>query len=186
MSARSASVFRSHGSRAMRLSSTAVIVIGLLVTVPAAGKERLAIHTIDVYGNGSETIRRDLRSAFLGGLAVAGFDIVPDDDLQRAVKGAPHLLSCSSETCLAGIGPLVGARWVLAAKIEVVSSALIAIDTRIVDSQTGKIAARLVQKSDGPNTWDENRNLASSVGATLYQRLEPLIAVAAQLPIPNV
>ena len=154
-----------------------LVIVGIVAFRPAVAGERLVVRSIDLSGAALPARATEVRSDFVGGIAAAGFDVVPDEALKKALDETPELASCTSDVCLASIGKSLGARWALAAVIEVISLSNVHVTARIVDAKTGKVAATFDKGCEGPCTWDENKNLVSSAGPSLRSQLESLIAL---------
>ncbi|HEY2745612.1 MAG TPA: hypothetical protein VGL86_13350, partial [Polyangia bacterium] len=78
----------------------------------AAGRERIAIAVFNITGDPiSEEQRARLRKNLRGGLA-AGFDVVPDADVEKAIAER-GIAGCDTLTCLGTIGEMVMVRRVV-------------------------------------------------------------------------
>lgn len=160
-----------------RILGLALVLVGIVASRSAAGGERLVVRSIDLSGPALSVKATEVRNDFVGGIAAAGFELVADEALKKQLGQAPELASCTSDLCLASVGRALGARWALAASIEILSLEKVNVSARIVDAKTGKVAASINKSCEGPCTWSENKDIVSSAGSALRGQLEPLIAL---------
>lgn len=166
----------------VRFTTLVFFVCVLSSSAAAAVRYRAVVPLIDIDGDAPDARGAQLRSSLLGGLASAGFDLVPEADLKRKLEAAPDLASCTTTACLRGIGALVGARWVLAARIEATGSTF-RTDVRVVDADTGKVAAE-ASSTCQVCTDEEARDSVSNVAFDLKAKLDELLAPPSARPEP--
>ena len=77
-----------------RLVSLLSLLVPLLATAPLRA-EKVAVASFKMTGvELPDTARAALRASLTGGLAAAGFEVLTDDALARAIKDAPGLAGC--------------------------------------------------------------------------------------------
>jgi hypothetical protein len=157
-----------------------ILVAGvLLLAVPASAAEKMLLRSVEFTGPAAAEAPTDrLRESLIGGLAAAGFEIVPVASLQEQLEKSPELRACTTDTCVVALASAFGARWGLTVDIEVIAKGTMAMRLRVVDAKTGKTIREEPQCT--ACSTEEVDNWISSAGPLLRQKLEPLIA----LPTP--
>ncbi len=158
----------------MRLFAAVCLTSSLFAfAAPASARERIAVATFKLLGdNLSAPARNTLRSSLVGGLAAAGFDVVPDEDMARVLKQAPGLSGCDTTTCLKRLGELLGLKRVLKAQLELLGTSNYVFNLEVIDIADGTPAAHL---DDGCQvcTLQEANDALSNAAAALRTKLEP-------------
>ena len=161
------------------------LLLALLLTLVAAtgnahaaGRERIALAVFNVTGEPiAEEQRIKLRTSLRGGLA-AGFEVVPDAEVERAVSQR-GIAGCDTISCLRSIGEGVLVRRVVKATIEVIGTSHFATTLELVDLGEGKTIATANDDCTACNMKEVNDGL-SNAAAALKMQLEP--ATGAPLP----
>lgn len=137
----------------------------------AAGRERVALAIFNVTGEPiAEEQRAKLRLSLRGGLA-AGFEVVPDAEVERAVAQR-GVAGCDTISCLRSIGEGVLVRRVVKATIEVIGTAHFSTTLELVDLGEGKVIATASDDCTACNMKEVNDGL-SNAAAALKMQLEP-------------
>jgi hypothetical protein len=148
----------------------------------AAGRERIAIALFNVTGEPiAEEQRVKLRTSLRGGLA-AGFDVVPDADVEKAISDR-GIAGCDTITCMRSIGESVMVRRVVKATIEVIGTSHFATTLELVDLGEGKSIATANDDCTACNMKEVNDGL-SNAAAALKVQLELPPAPPAPPPQP--
>ncbi len=159
-----------------------IVVAVMMASSAAFGAERLALHSVEVTGEMRPGIDTELRDNFIAGLVVAGFELVPDTELQALFAKNPSLQNCKSEPCLQGVGEKLGVRWVVTATFENGDNNVTAT-IHLVDAKTGSLIVNdtsdCMQKY-GPCPTSDKRNFVSALGHGIRNRLAPLLALDQQ------
>jgi hypothetical protein len=107
------------------------------VASPGAGRERIAVAAFEVSGEPlSEETQARLRNSLRGGLA-AGFEVVPDAEVQRAVAGA-GIVGCDTLACIRRLGEAVFVRRAVTARIQVLGPSNFKTSLELIDLPTDK------------------------------------------------
>jgi len=160
---------------APRLVVALLSLCSALVLAPAragaAGRERIAIAVFNVTGEPiAEEQRAKLRTSLRGGLA-AGFDVVSDAEVERAITER-GIVGCDTITCLRNIGDAVLVRRVVKATIEVIGTSHFSTTLELVDLADGKSIATANDDCTACNMKEVNDGL-SNAAAALKMQLEP-------------
>jgi hypothetical protein len=164
---------------AVSLKLAVVVVLGLGVgpglagagRAHAAGRERIAIAAFNVTGEPiAEEQRAKLHTSLRGGLA-AGFEVVPDADVEHAISER-GVAGCDTITCLRSIGELVMVRRVVKATIEVIGTSHFTTTLELIDLGDGKSVATANDDCTACNMKEVNDGL-SNAAAALKMQLEP-------------
>jgi hypothetical protein len=154
---------------ALGLLATALVLCG--GRAHAAGRERIALAIFNVTGEPiAEEQRAKLRLSLRGGLA-AGFEVVPDAEVERAVTQR-GIAGCDTISCLRSIGEGVMVRRVVKATIEVIGTSHFATTLELVDLGEGKVIATASDDCTACNMKEVNDGL-SNAAAALKTQLEP-------------
>jgi hypothetical protein len=176
-------------------ASLAVLgLFGLLAALPstsgsALAGERVAVAVFAVTGQTlAPESQAKLRGSLRGGLAAAGFDVVPDADVDKAIA-ANGLGGCDTLPCMRRIGELVLARRVIKASIEVIGNTHVVSQLELVDLADGKTAASAKDNCDVCTMKEVNDGL-SNAAAALRMQVEPStptggVAAAAPAEAPS-
>lgn len=137
----------------------------------AGGRERIAIAVFNVTGEPiAEEQRAKLRTSLRGGLA-AGFDVVSDAEVERAITER-GIAGCDTITCLRNIGDAVLVRRVVKATIEVIGTSHFSTTLELVDLGEGKSIATANDDCTACNMKEVNDGL-SNAAAALKMQTEP-------------
>lgn len=156
----------------------------------AATAERVAVAVFTVSGQPlGEEAQQKLRASLRGGLGAAGFEVVPDAEVEKAVA-AGGLAGCDTLSCMRRIGELVLARRVLKVSVEVLGNTHVVSDLSLIDLSDGKVAASAKDNCDVCTMKEVNDGL-SNAAAALRMQLEPTAAatptpVATPTPAPPI
>jgi hypothetical protein len=138
----------------------------------AAAKERIAVAVFAVTGQPlSQAAQTRLRNSLHGGLAAAGFDVVPDEDVDKAIA-ANGLAGCDTLSCMRRIGELVMVPRVGKVTVEVVGNTHVVSHLDLIDLETGKSVASANDNCDVCTMKEVNDGL-SNAAAALRTQLEP-------------
>jgi hypothetical protein len=154
-----------------------VVLLALFAALPssahaASAQERVAVAVFAVTGQSlSAEAQSKLRSSLRGGLAAAGFDVVPNSDVDHAVN-ANGLAGCDTLSCMRRIGELVMARRVIKATIEVIGNTHVVSQLELIDLGDGKTVASAKDNCDVCTMKEVNDGL-SNAAAALRMQIEP-------------
>ena len=153
-----------------RLLVAFVLLLGA-APAHAAGRERIAIAVFNVTGEPiAEEQRAKLKTSLRGGLA-AGFDVVPDAEVDKAIADR-GVAGCDTITCLRSIGEAVMVRRVVKATIEVIGTSHFSTSLELIDLGEGKSVATASDDCTACNMKEVNDGL-SNAAAALKMQLEP-------------
>ena len=153
-----------------RLLVAFVLLLGA-ARAHAAGRERIAIAVFNVTGEPiAEEQRAKLKTSLRGGLA-AGFDVVPDAEVDKAIADR-GVAGCDTITCLRSIGEAVMVRRVVKATIEVIGTSHFSTSLELIDLGEGKSVATASDDCTACNMKEVNDGL-SNAAAALKMQLEP-------------
>jgi hypothetical protein len=162
-----------------------VITLGLVHVGAAHAAERVALASFRTLGEHmTEPARGALRLSLTGGLAAAGFDVVPDEEMTLKLKSVPGLAGCETTTCLKRLGEIVHARAALKASIEMIGTSRYLTTLQLVDTESGRELAR-VDDTCEICTLSEANDAVSNAAAALKAKLEPPRAAPAPAPQPT-
>ncbi|HEX4458346.1 MAG TPA: hypothetical protein VIA18_10275, partial [Polyangia bacterium] len=150
-----------------------LLVGGVAVAAPpATTAERVAVAVFTVSGQplGDEA-QQKLKASLRGGLGAAGFEVVPEAEVEKAVA-AGGLAGCDTLSCMRRIGELVLARRVLKASVEVLGTTHVVSELSLIDLSDGKVAASAKDNCDVCTMKEVNDGL-SNAAAALRMQLEP-------------
>jgi hypothetical protein len=137
----------------------------------AAPGERVAIAVFSVTGQSLVDEAKDkLRNSLRGGLAAAGFDVVPQPEVDKAVSAA-GLAGCDTMSCLRRIGELVMARRVVKANVEVIGNTHFVSSLELIELSDGRTVASSKDNCDVCTMKEVNDGL-SNAAAALRMQLE--------------
>lgn len=160
----------------------ALVALACAARAHAAGRERVAIAVFNVTGEPiAEEQRAKLRTSLRGGLA-AGFEVVPDAEVERAVTER-GVVGCDTIACLRSIGDAVMVRRVVKATIEVIGSAHFSTTLELIDLGEGKSIATSNDDCTACNMTEVNDGL-SNAAAALKMQLEGSPAAASPAAPP--
>src|SRR3954467_8527834 len=155
----------------LRLLLSLLVVLAGARAFAAGGRERIAIAVFNVTGEPiAEEQRAKLRTSLRGGLA-AGFDVVSDAEVERAITGR-GIAGCDTITCLRNIGDAVLVRRVVKATIEVIGTSHFATTLELVHLGEGKSIATANDDCTACNMKEVNDGL-SNAAAALKMQIEP-------------
>lgn len=154
---------------------------------PPAGRDRTAIAAFEITGDPvSEEVQAKMRSELRDGLA-AGFDVVTDAEVQKAIAGA-GVVGCDSLPCMRRIGDLIFVPRVVTAKIQVHGPTNVTTTLDLIDLATGKKLAHAEDPCTActlQEVYDGISNAAASLKTKLEAAEAPVIAVpAGAMPPP--
>lgn len=154
----------------MRTLALAFALSTLLAGAAArAAPERIAIAVFTMTGQPlAEEAQAKLKASLRGGLAAAGFEVVPDTEVQRAIAES-GVAGCDTVSCLRRIGELVMVRRVLRVSIEVLGTSHVASDLALVDLGDGKTAASAHDNCDVCTMKEVNDGLSNAAAALRMQ-----------------
>lgn len=159
----------------MRLLAAAVVatLASWAVAGPAhANRERIAVAVFQVTGEPMpEEAQQKLRASLHGGLNAAGFDVVSDAEVERAVTVA-GVAGCDTIACLRRVGEVVMVRRVVKANIEVLGPSHVSSTLELIDLGEGKTIANASDDCTACRTKEVNDGL-SNAAAALRMQLEP-------------
>ncbi len=169
---------------AMRLLAALALVTALVApahAAPPGGRERIAVAIFQVTGEPMpEEAQQKLRASLRGGLNAAGFDVVSDAEVERAVTTA-GVAGCDTIACLRRVGEVVMVRRVVKATIEVLGPSHVNSTLELVDLGEGKTIATANDDCTACRTKEVNDGL-SNAAAALRMQLEPPAAQPALPP----
>jgi hypothetical protein len=174
---------RRDGIVASMRTRLVVALLAALALLPALAAtahaaERVAIAVFNVTGQPlAAEAQIKLRASLRGGLAAAGFDVVPDADVQRVVASS-GIAGCDTMSCLRRIGELVMVRRVVKATVEVIGTTHVVSTLELIDLADGKVAASAKDNCDVCTMKEVNDGL-SNAAAALRMQLEGTTAQAA-------
>ena len=158
------------GAMRARLLLSLLCLLGV-ARAHATGRERIAIAVFNVTGEPiADEQRTKLRLSLRGGLA-AGFDVVPDADVDKAITER-GVAGCDTITCMRSIGELVMVRRVVKATIEVIGTSHFATTLELIDLGEGKSIATATDDCTACNMKEVNDGL-SNAAAALKMQTEP-------------
>jgi hypothetical protein len=165
------------------VAAALLFVSGAVAAAPAAPTaERVAVAVFTVSGQPlGEEAQTKLRASLRGGLGAAGFEVVPDAEVEKAVA-AGGLTGCDTLSCMRRIGELVLARRVLKVSVEVLGNTHVVSELSLIDLSDGKVAASAKDNCDVCTMKEVNDGL-SNAAAALRMQLEPTPA-ATPAPAP--
>jgi hypothetical protein len=170
--------------RSRLLVALLVLLAGARAFAAAGGRERIAIAVFNVTGEPlAEEQKAKLRTSLRGGLA-AGFDVVSDAEVERAITGR-GIVGCDTITCLRNIGDAVLVRRVVKATIEVIGTSHFATTLELIDLGDGKSIATANDDCTACNMKEVNDGV-SNAAAALKTQLEPPPGSPQQPPTPPV
>jgi hypothetical protein len=129
-----------------------------------------------------EEAQAKLRASLRGGLAAAGFDVVPDAEVDKAIA-AGGLSGCDTLSCLRRIGELVMARRVIKANVEVIGNTHVVSSLELIDLSDGRTLASAKDNCDVCTMKEVNDGL-SNAAAALRMQLEAPPAAPGAAPLP--
>jgi hypothetical protein len=157
-----------------------VMLAGTRALAAGSGRERIAIAIFNITGEPiAEEQRAKLRTSLRGGLA-AGFDVVSDAEVERAITER-GIVGCDTITCLRNIGDAVLVRRVVKATIEVIGTSHFATTLELIDLGEGKSIATANDDCTACNMKEVNDGL-SNAAAALKMQLEPATGAPPQSP----
>jgi hypothetical protein len=120
------------------------LLLGLVVSFsgsafasPGAGRERIAVAAFEVTGEPlSAEAQGRLRNSLRGGLA-AGFEVVPDAEVDRAIDAA-GIRGCDTLACIRRLGEAVFVRRAVTARIQVLGPSNFKTSLELIDLPTDK------------------------------------------------
>ncbi len=169
---------------AMRSLVALVLVAAAAAPLHAANRERIAIAVFNVTGEPlAEEAQQKLRTSLRGGLNAAGFDVVADAEVERAVATA-GVAGCDTIACMRRIGELVLVRRVVKATIEVIGPSHVASTLELIDLADGKTVASANDDCTACRTKEVNDGL-SNAAAALRMQLEPSASAPPPLVPPT-
>lgn len=137
-----------------------------------ATAERVAVAVFTVSGQPlGEEAQAKLRASLRGGLGAAGFEVVSDAEVDKAIA-AGGLAGCDTLSCLRRIGELVLVRRVLKVSIEVLGNTHVVSELSLIDLSDGKVAASAKDNCDVCTMKEVNDGL-SNAAAALRMQLTP-------------
>lgn len=103
----------------MRPAMRPLLALSIFVAATAAAAERprVAVLEVAIGGDAPPALRTQVEKSLEGGLYAAGFEVVPSREVAARLRRARSLAGCTSTTCLARIGDLVGARRFVRARV---------------------------------------------------------------------
>jgi hypothetical protein len=138
----------------------------------AATAERVAVAVFTVSGQPlGEEAQAKLRASLRGGLGAAGFEVVPDAEVEKAIA-AGGLAGCDTLSCMRRIGELVLVRRVLKISVEVLGNTHVVSELSLIDLSDGKVAASAKDNCDVCTMKEVNDGL-SNAAAALRMQLAP-------------
>jgi TolB-like protein len=163
-----------------------------LRATPPASRPRVAIADFAFEGEGqSPGLAMQLRDGLLIGLVREGIDVVDSTDVAKQTQRAPELQGCETSPCLKRLGELIGARYVLRAKISLAGNSY-RMSVRMFSTEGPAPAALPVAVLFRPCdvcTVNEAREqmirLAEGVRARLDQQVVPAPPPPAPAPPPR-
>jgi hypothetical protein len=145
----------------------------LFAALPARAGEKVALASFRTLGEHmTEPARGALRLSLTGGLAAAGFEVVPDDEQTLKLKTVPGLAGCETATCLKRLGEVLGVKDALKAQIEMIGSSRYLTSLALIETETGRELAR-VDDTCEVCTLSEANDAVSNAAAALKAKLEP-------------
>jgi hypothetical protein len=122
---------------ALAIALAVVAVAAHALAASGAGRERIAIAAFEVSGEPlSEEVQSRLRNSLRGGLA-AGFEVVSDAEVARAVDAA-GIRGCDTLACIRRIGEAVFVRRAVTARIQVLGPSNFKTSLELIDLPTDK------------------------------------------------
>jgi PEGA domain len=89
----------------------------------AAPPDTYALIAIDIAGDAAPELKNAIAQSVVRGLAQAGSGHVGFDVVEQALRAKPELVGCTTTTCLARLGAVVGADRFLTAHVETAGAA---------------------------------------------------------------
>jgi hypothetical protein len=159
---------------------------------PPASRTRVAIADFALEGEGqSPGLAMQLRDGLLIGLVREGIDVVDSTDVAKQTQRAPELQGCETSPCLKRLGEMIGARYVLRAKISLAGNSY-RMSVRMFSTEGPAPAALPVAVLFRPCdvcTVNEAREqmirLAEGVRARLDQQTAPVLPPPPPAPPPR-
>jgi hypothetical protein len=136
------------------------------------GKERVAVLGLAISGDAPPELRNQMQKSLDGGLAVAGYEVVPHDELMQKLKGNKELEGCFSTTCLERLTDLVGARRFVNARVDA-SGASYTIELQLLGADASSGIVQRLEKSCPVCTITEANNAMSKTAAMLTGAVTP-------------
>jgi hypothetical protein len=159
----------------MSFCARAMCVLAGVAAVLGAGeafakeRPRVAVLDLAIAGDAPPELRVELERSLAGGLSSLGFEVLSREDTLRRLKETPELLGCSTTTCLARIGALVGASRFVRGRVEAEGAAFdIELELLSADVSGGVIAR--VERSCAVCTLAEANDTMSSAALALTEQ----------------
>jgi hypothetical protein len=149
----------------------ALIVLASL-TGSAIAAERVAVGALQIQGDISDSGRLRIRQNLSGGLASAGFEVVPDAEVAQAVQKSSGLAGCDTTACLKKLGEVLGVQRVVKANVELIGTARYVINLQLLTVADGQIAAK-VEDTCEVCTLVEANDAISNAAAALQSQVAP-------------
>jgi hypothetical protein len=149
-----------------------LLALGLVVVVSPSRaradekRPKIGVLEIIIEGDAPAELRKQLDRSFAGGLYAAGYEVVPRDQVQKALKKTPELVGCLTTTCLARVSDVVGTRLFARARVTANGAAYtVELELLSVDDASGPIGR--VEKTCPVCTIDEANELLSKAAMEL-------------------
>ncbi len=162
------------------MRAIACLIVAVAALFPAragaadhpATAERVAVAVFTVSGQPlGEEAQTKLRASLRGGLGAAGFEVVSDAEVDKAIA-AGGLAGCDTLSCMRRIGELVLARRVLKVSVEVLGNTHVVSELSLIDLSDGKVVASAKDNCDVCTMKEVNDGL-SNAAAALRMQLTP-------------
>jgi hypothetical protein len=166
---------------AMRTILLAATALALLSSTALAAPERVAVAVFNVTGQPlAEEAQTKLRGSLRGGLAAAGFEVVPDAEVQRAITQS-GVAGCDTVSCMRRIGELTLSHRVVKATVEIIGTTHVVSTLELIDLGDGKTVASHKDNCDVCTMKEVNDGI-SNAAAALRMQLEPPAGAPAPTP----
>jgi hypothetical protein len=120
-----------------------------LAAPPAAVRERVALLDVMVSGDAPHELRTSLVTSLGGGMYAAGWEQVPQKDVDAALASAPGLSGCATPTCLEQLsGKLGSAKLFMRARVAAAGSTYSIELDLLAPSAAGGLIAHVEQKCE--------------------------------------
>lgn len=163
------------------MSVLAVCIGGLATTRTAAADARpkIAILDLAVSGDAPKEVKKALLASLGGGLYAAGYEVIPNGEVQAAITASPGLAGCTTPTCLQQLSDkLMNARAFVRGRVRADGSTYqIELELLTTTAGEGGNAAR-IEDSCEICTLPEVNTKMSDAALKLHARAQELAGAA--------
>lgn len=155
------------------------------LTGSAFAAERVAVGALQIQGDISDIGRAKIRQNLAGGLASAGFEVVPESEVAQAVQKSSGLAGCDTTACLKKLGEVLGVQRVVKANVELIGTARYVINLQLLTVADGQIGAKVEDTCEVCTLFEAN-DAISNAAAALQSQIAPRPVVTRVEPPPAI